>query len=102
MGCKMAEAEKIEIGLKVSNRVITLKVNPEMEPYFRKAAIVINRRLDTFSKSHSGGEMDSMDFYLTVAIEGMVESQKNQDKYKLLQHSLKQRLDDIDQRLTLG
>jgi hypothetical protein len=37
-----------------------------------------------------------------VAIEGMVESQKNQDKYKLLQHSLKQRLDDIDQRLTLG
>ncbi len=98
----MVVNEKIEIGLKVLSRVVTLKVQPEMEPYFRKAASLINRRLDSFSKSHSGGEMDSLDFLITVAIEGMVESQKNQDKYNLLQQSLKTRLDDIEQRLTLG
>ncbi|GGD58667.1 hypothetical protein GCM10011514_23360 [Emticicia aquatilis] len=98
----MAESDKIEIGLKVLSRVVTLKVQPEMEPYFRKAAHLVNRRLDTFTKNYSGGEMDSWDFLITIAIEGMVESQKNQDKYKLLQQSLKTRLEDIEQRLSLG
>ncbi|AFK04953.1 hypothetical protein Emtol_3827 [Emticicia oligotrophica DSM 17448] len=97
----MAESEKIEIALKVSSRVITLMIHPEMEPYFRKAANLVNRRIDTFTKNFSGGEMDTWDFLITVAIEGMVESQKNQDKYKLLQQSLNSRLDDIEQRFTL-
>ncbi|CAH0995474.1 hypothetical protein EMA8858_01597 [Emticicia aquatica] len=98
----MVELEKIEIGLKVLSRVVTLKIQPEMEPYFRKAALLVNHRLDSFTKRHSGGEMDSWDFLITIAIEGMVESQKNQDKYKLLQQSLKTRLDEIDQRLSLS
>ncbi len=98
----MAESKKIEIGLKVLSRVITLMIQPEMEPYFRKAALLVNHRLDTFTKSYSGGEMDSWDFLITIAIEGMVESQKNQDKYQLLQQSIKTRLDDIDQRLSLN
>lgn len=96
----MVENNKIEIGLKVLSRVVTLMVQPEMEPYFRKAASLVNHRLDSFTKSHSGGEMDSWDFLITVAIEGMVESQKNQDKYKLLQQSLNTRLDDIEHRLS--
>jgi cell division protein ZapA (FtsZ GTPase activity inhibitor) len=96
----MVESEKLEIGLKVMSRVITLRIQPEMEPYFRKASHFINQRIDSFTKNHSGGEMDSWDFLITVAIEGLVESQKNQDKYKLLQQSLEKRLDDFDNRLT--
>lgn len=98
----MAESEKLEIGLKVMSRVITLRIQPEMEPYFRKAANLVNQRINSFTKDHSGGEMDSWDFLITVAIEGMVESQKNQDKYKLLQQSLDKRLNDLDNRLTLN
>ncbi|WP_435355624.1 cell division protein ZapA [Emticicia sp. SJ17W-69] len=98
----MAESEKLEIGLKVMSRVITLRIQPEMEPYFRKAATLVNQRINSFTKNHSGGEMDSWDFLITVAIEGMVESQKNQDKYRLLQQSLDKRLNDLDNRLTLN
>lgn len=98
----MAESEKLEIGLKVMSRVITLRIQPEMEPYFRKAATLVNQRINSFTKNHSGGEMDSWDFLITVAIEGMVESQKNQDKYRLLQQSLDKRLSDLDNRLTLN
>lgn len=98
----MAESEKLEIGLKVMSRVITLRIQPEMEPYFRKAASLVNQRINSFTRDHSGGEMDSWDFLITVAIEGMVESQKNQDKYKLLQQSLNNRLNDLDNRLTLN
>jgi cell division protein ZapA (FtsZ GTPase activity inhibitor) len=98
----MAESEKLEIGLKVMSRVVTLRIQPEMEPYFRKASQFINQRIASFTKNHSGGEMDSWDFLITVAIEGLVESQKNQDKYKLLQQSLEKRLDDLDNRLTLN
>jgi cell division protein ZapA (FtsZ GTPase activity inhibitor) len=98
----MAESEKLEIGLKVMSRVVTLRIQPEMEPYFRKASQFINQRIDSFTKNHSGGEMDSWDYLITVAIEGLVESQKNQDKYKLLQQSLEKRLDELDNRLTLN
>ena len=98
----MVKSEKLEIGLKVMNHVVTLMVQPEMEPYFRKAANIVNQRLDLFTKSHKGGEMDSTDFLITVAVEGMVESQKNQDKYKLLQHSLEQKLNELDNRLSLN
>jgi cell division protein ZapA (FtsZ GTPase activity inhibitor) len=99
---KKVESEKLEIGLKVAGRVIALLIPPEMEPYFRKAASLINQRVDSFSKDHSGGEMDVLDFVITVAVEGMVESQKNQDKYKLLQQSLDKRLNDLDNRLALN
>jgi cell division protein ZapA (FtsZ GTPase activity inhibitor) len=99
---KKVESEKLEIGLKVAGRVIALLIQPEMEPYFRKAASLINQRVDSFSKNHSGGEMDVWDFVITVAVEGMVESQKNQDKYKLLQQSLDKRLNELDSRLALN
>lgn len=99
---KMVESKKLEIGLKVMSRVVTLRIQPEMEPYFRKAAQFINQRIDSFTKDHSGGEMDSWDFLITVAIEGMVESQKNQDKYKLLQQSLDKRLNELDNRIALN
>ncbi len=97
-----AEAEKIEIGLKIMNRVITLLIQPEVEPYFRKAGSLINQRINKFTQDHSGGEMDNVDFLITVAVEGMVESQKNQDKYKLLQQSLEERLNDLDNRISLN
>ncbi len=99
---KMVESEKLEIGMKVAGRVNMLKIQPEMEPYYRKAASLINQRIDLFSKNHSGGEMDIWDFVIITAIEGMVESQKNQDKYKLLQQSLDTRLNDLDNRLALN
>ena len=99
---KKVESVRIEIGFKVAGRVITLLISPEMEPYFRKAANLINQRIDSFSKVHSGGKMDVWDFLITVAVEGMVESQKNQDKYKLLQQSLEDRLNDFENRLTLN
>jgi hypothetical protein len=99
---KIVESEKLEIGLKVMSRVITLKIQPEMEPYFRNAAQFINQRIDLFTKDHSGGEMDSWDFLITVAIEGLVASQKNEDKYKILQQSLDQRLNDLDNRIALN
>ena len=99
---KMVDSKKLEIGLKVMSRVVTLRIQPEMEPYFRNAAHLINQRIDSFSKDHSGGEMDVWDFVITVAVEGMVESQKNQDKYKLLQQSLEDRLNDFENRLTLN
>lgn len=98
----MVKSEKIEIGLKVMNHVVTLMIQPEVEPYFRKAANLVNQRLDLFTKSHKGGEMDSTDFLITIAIEGMVESQKNQDKYRLLQQSLDKRLNDLNNRLALN
>ncbi len=102
MNRKKVESVRIEIGFKVAGRVITLLIHPEMEPYFRNAAHLINQRIDSFSKDHSGGEMDVWDFVITVAVEGMVESQKNQDKYKLLQQSLEDRLNDLENRLALN
>jgi len=88
--------------LKVLQRVVTLKIQPELEPYFRNAATFVNQRLDFYTRNTSGGEMDFIDFLIIVAIEGIVEKQKNQDKYHLLQKALDTRLEDLNNRLALN
>lgn len=98
----MADTEKIEINLRVLQRVVTLKIQPELEPYFRNAATFVNQRLNFYMKKNEEGEMDFLDFLIIVAIEGVVENQKNQDKYLLLQQDLDKRLEDLSNRLTLN
>ena len=98
----MADSEKIEINLRVLQRVVTLKVQPELEPYFRNAATFVNQRLNFYMKKNEEGDMDILDFLIIVAIEGVVENQKNQDKYLLLQQDLDKRLEDLSNRLTLN
>ena len=98
----MADSEKIEINLRVLQRVVTLKVQPELEPYFRNAATFVNQRLNFYMKKNEEGDMDFLDFLIIVAIEGVVENQKNQDKYLLLQQDLDKRLEDLSNRLTLN
>lgn len=98
----MADGEKIEINLRVLQRVVTLKIQPELEPYFRKAALFVNQRLNFYMKKNEEGDMDFLDFLIIVAIEGVVENQKNQDKYHLLQQDLDKRLEDLSKRLTLN
>ena len=53
-------------------------------------------------KKNEEGDMDFLDFLIIVAIEGVVENQKNQDKYLLLQQDLDKRLEDLSNRLTLN
>ncbi|RFS13809.1 cell division protein ZapA [Emticicia sp. C21] len=98
----MADSEKIEINLRVLQRVVTLKIQPELEPYFRNAATFVNQRLNFYMKKNEEGDMDFLDFLIIVAIEGVVENQKNQDKYLLLQQDLDKRLEDLSNRLTLN
>ncbi|GAB3511141.1 cell division protein ZapA [Emticicia fontis] len=98
----MADSEKIEINLRVLQRVVTLKIQPELEPYFRNAATFVNQRLNFYMKKNGEGDMDFLDFLIIVAIEGVVENQKNQDKYLLLQQDLDKRLEDLSNRLTLN
>lgn len=98
----MADNEKIEINLRVLQRVVTLKIQPELEPYFRKAAAFVNQRLNFYMKNNKDVVMDFLDFLIIVAIEGIVENQKNQDKYNLLQKDLDKRLEDLSNRLTLN
>jgi len=98
----MADNEKIEINLRVLQRVVTLKIQPELEPYFRNAAAFVNQRLNFYMKNNKDVVMDFLDFLIIVAIEGIVENQKNQDKYNLLQQDLDKRLEDLSNRLTLN
>ncbi|RYU95810.1 cell division protein ZapA [Emticicia agri] len=98
----MADSEKIEINLRVLQRVVTLKIQPELEPYFRNAGNFVNQRLNFYMKKNEEGDMDFLDFLIIVAIEGVVENQKNQDKYLLLQQDLDKRLEDLSNRLTLN
>jgi cell division protein ZapA (FtsZ GTPase activity inhibitor) len=98
----MADSEKIEINLRVLQRVVTLKIQPELEPYFRNAATFVNQRLNFYMKKNEEGDMDFLDFLIIVAIEGVVENQKSQDKYLLLQEDLDKRLEDLSNRLTLN
>ncbi len=97
----MIKDEKIEIGLKISGRVVTLNIQPEMEPYFREAGSLINHRLDYFSKRYPAGEMNILDYLIIIALEGLVESQKSQDKYIVLQQTLNTKLDNLEQRISL-
>ncbi len=97
----MVKDNKIEIGLKVSGRVVTLNIQPEMEPYFRDAGSLINQRLDYFSKTYPAGDLSLLDYLIIIALEGLVESQKSQDKYLVLQQTLNSRLDNLEQRISL-
>lgn len=96
----MAKSEKIEIHLKVQQQIVSLKIQPELEPYFRKAAAFVNQRLTLYMTKES--DMDIKELLIIVAIEGLVESQKFEDKYTLLQQDLNKRLEDLSNRLTLN
>ncbi|WP_259014808.1 cell division protein ZapA [Emticicia fluvialis] len=98
----MADNEKIEINLTVLRRVVTLKVQPELEPYFRKANDLVNQRLSFYINNNKDAMMDFLDFLIIIAIEGIVENQKNQDKYLLLQEDLDKRLEELSNRLSLN
>ncbi|PLK43001.1 cell division protein ZapA [Emticicia sp. TH156] len=98
----MADNEKIEINLTVLRRVVTLKVQPELEPYFRKANALVNQRLSFYINNNKDAMMDFLDFLIIIAIEGIVENQKNQDKYLLLQEDLDKRLEELSNRLSLN
>jgi len=96
----MANSEKIEIHLKVHQKVVSLKVQPEFEPYFRKAASFVNQRLTLYMTQNN--DLDLKELLIIVAIEGLVDSQKFEDKYLMLQQDLNKRLDDLNNRLTLN
>ncbi|UTA69856.1 cell division protein ZapA [Emticicia sp. 21SJ11W-3] len=98
----MADNEKIEINLTVLRRVVTLKVQPELEPYFREANALVNQRLSFYINNNKDAVMDFLDFLIIIAIEGIVENQKNQDKYLLLQEELDKRLEELSNRLSLN
>ncbi len=75
-------------------------MKPELEPYFRTAAEIINQRLEEFGRSELDGEKDLEYFAYMVAIEGMTKAQVFNDKYELLQQEFDKLLSNLQNRFS--
>lgn len=94
-----AMEDRLSIRIKVADRELRLKSQPEEEYFVRQAAAIISERIDHY---RAMGVYDTQEILSMIALDSLVARLKGDDQVQRMQRMVFDKITQLDQSISLN